>query len=72
MSPWIGLVLRLLGPALQLACIALLFQVRGQERTILGVPLEWFCYTGLVLGVILVVLGLGISLPGTRSRRPRR
>lgn len=71
MSPWIGLVFRLLGPTLQLLCIVLLFQVRGQDRTLLGVPLETYCYFGLILGLIFVGIGLSLSIPKPPSRRSR-
>ncbi|CAN5610841.1 hypothetical protein BH23PLA1_BH23PLA1_34780 [soil metagenome] len=71
MSPWIGLVFRLLGPALQLICIALLFQVRGQDRTFLGVSLEMYCYFGLILGLVFVGLGLSLTIPKSRSQRRR-
>ncbi len=58
MSSPIGLALRLVGPLIEVICLALLQKWGGRELTVAGVPVEYPLYGGLALGLALVVLGL--------------
>ncbi|WP_435007551.1 hypothetical protein P12x_004820 [Tundrisphaera lichenicola] len=69
MNPRTGLLLRLLGPLIEIICLILLMRVRDQGRTVLGIPAEYPLYAGLALGLALVIVGLTFSRPATR--RPR-
>ena len=69
MSARTGLILRLLGPLIEVICLILLLQVRDRGRTYLGVPAEYPLYAGLAIGFGMVVVGLTFARPATR--RPR-
>jgi hypothetical protein len=69
MSQRTGLILRLLGPLIEVVCLILLIRDRDRGRTILGVPVEYPLYVGLGVGFALVVVGLTFARPATR--RPR-
>jgi hypothetical protein len=66
----IGLVLRLIGPVLEIACIGLLLGNFGRGRSVFGQPIEPLLYLGVALGLAMVALGLGLSShrPGRRPR----
>jgi hypothetical protein len=66
MRPQTGLLLRMLGPLIEILCVAGLLSTRGQGRTIAGMPLDYLFYAGLALGLGMVIAGL------TLVRRPRR
>ena len=60
MSSPAGLVLRLLGPLLQVACFAALMRWGGQGRSVAGVAVDHWCFAGFGVGLVLVVLGLTV------------
>ncbi|WP_435019687.1 hypothetical protein TA3x_001426 [Tundrisphaera sp. TA3] len=63
----LGLIFRLLGPAIEGLSLVALVRYGRQGRTWLGRPLEHFLYAGLALGLVLVVVGLVLSqFPGRR------
>ncbi|WP_169976715.1 hypothetical protein [Tautonia rosea] len=67
----IGLVLRLIGPVLEIVCIGLLLGNFGRNRSLFGQPAEPLLYFGVALGLAMVALGLGLSTPRP-GRRPRQ
>ena len=56
-----GLVLRLLGPLIEVVGIATLFQIRGRRYVVLGIEGETLCYAAIVVGFALVVVGLTVG-----------
>ena len=72
MSSPVGLVLRLVGPLIEVVCLALLQRWGGRELTVAGVPVEYPLYAGLALGFALVVLGLTWFRPRRAVARDRR
>jgi len=66
MNSQTGLILRLVGPLIEIACVLLLNRHGGRGLTVFGgVPVEYPLYVGLASGLALVVAGL------TLVRRPR-
>ena len=55
-----GLILRLVGPLIQLACFGLLQKRGGQGRTLLGVDLEYWLFGGFGVGLVMVILGITV------------
>ena len=72
MKPQTGLVLRLLGPLIEIACAAVLMKTWGQRRTVLGMPIEPLLMTGFALGLGLVIAGLTMVKRTQPARRPPR
>lgn len=71
MSRNLGLLLRLVGPLIQLLALMVYLEYRGRGARFLGAPVETLCLIGIGLGLILVVLGLILSMRrGQRRRRP--
>ncbi len=64
-----GMILRLVGPLIEVGCLIVLLQVRDRGRSVAGVPVEYPLYAGLALGFALVVAGLTLVRPA--PRRPR-
>ena len=64
-----AVILRLLGPLIEVVCLIVLLKVRDQGWLILGMPIEYPLYVGLAVGFALVVIGLIFSR--TATRRPR-
>jgi hypothetical protein len=62
-----GVILRLLGPLIEVGCLIVLLRVRDQGRTVLGLPVEYPLYAGLALGLTLVVVGLALVRPAPRN-----
>ena len=58
MSSPVSVVLRLVGPLIEVICLALLQRWGGQGRLVVGVPIEYPLYVGLGLGLAMVVAGL--------------
>lgn len=58
-APQIGLILRLLGPLIELVCAIVYFQYRYRERTgdFLGWPVEKWCFVGVGVGVAVWLTG---------------
>ncbi len=61
MGPGLATILRLLGPLIELVCIAVLYQVRGREFRALGLPVEYWLYAGIAAGAVMVLAGLALS-----------
>lgn len=72
MRPGIGLILRVVGPLIEFACVFALVSNRGRGRTVVGVPLDNLLYAGILLGLVLVVAGLALSPFRSRTRRRDR
>jgi hypothetical protein len=68
MRPEIGLILRVVGPLIQFACLFALVSNRGRGRTVGGVSLDTLLYAGILFGLILVVAGLALGPFRTRRR----
>lgn len=66
MRPETGLLLRMLGPLIEILCVGGLLSTRGQGRAVAGMPLEYLFYAGLAVGLAMVIAGL------TLVKRPRR
>ena len=71
MKPDAGMVLRVLGPLVEVVCIITLLRIRGRSVTILGVSVEQVCYLGVIAGLTMVVAGLFLS-QFRRERNKRR
>ena len=58
-APQIGLILRLLGPLIELICAIIYFQYRYRERTgdFLGWPVEKWCFVGVGVGLAVWLTG---------------
>ncbi len=69
MSRNLGLLLRLVGPLIEIVALMAYLQNRGRDVRILGVPVETLCFVGIGLGLCLVIAGLGLSY---RRPRPRK
>ena len=69
MTAQTGVILRLVGPLIEVACLIILLRVRDQGRQVAGIPVEYVLYAGLALGFALVVVGLTLARPA--PRRPR-
>jgi len=68
MRPGLGSILRLVGPLIEVVCILTLFQVRGRGLRALGLPVEGLLYTGIAVGVVLVIAGIILSRRSRQSR----
>lgn len=66
MSLPVGVTLRLLGPLVEVACLAMLRRWGGRDLSVAGVPVEYPLYGGMALGLAMVVAGL----TWFRGRRP--
>ncbi len=68
----IGLILRLLGPLIELICAIVYFQFRyrGKSGEFLGWSIEKWCFVGVGIGLAVWVTGwiLLTRRPGTVSR----
>ncbi|HEX8203194.1 MAG TPA: hypothetical protein VF590_22145 [Isosphaeraceae bacterium] len=64
-----GLVLRITGPLIEVACLVLLFSFPGRRLSPAGIPLDDLLYAGLALGFAMVLIGL--SLSGRSGREAR-
>ena len=71
MRPETGLLLRMLGPLIEILCLYGLISTRGQGRTLAGLPVDYLFYAGLALGLGLVVAGLTLVRRVQPSRRPK-
>jgi phosphoglycerol transferase MdoB-like AlkP superfamily enzyme len=63
-----GLLMRMLGPLIEVICLVLLFSFPGEERRIAGLPLRPFLYGGIAFGLILVIAGLTLVRREVPSR----
>jgi hypothetical protein len=67
MSARTGVILRLLGPLIEVGCLIVLLRVRDQGRQVFGLPVEYPLYAGLALGLTLVVVGLAFVRPANQQ-----
>jgi hypothetical protein len=67
-----GILLRLLGPLIEIVSVLAFVQYRGRGVRLLGFPIETLCWTGFGLGLVLVVTGLGLTSFRPRRRKPSR
>jgi hypothetical protein len=67
-----GLLLRVLGPLIEVICLVLLFSFPGEGRDIAGLPLRPFLYGGIVFGLVLVIAGLTLARREVPSRPYRK
>ena len=65
MSQQNALILRLVGPLIEIGCVLALRRFGDRGLTVAGLPVEYPLYAGLAAGLALVVAGL------TLGRRPR-
>lgn len=65
-----GILLRLLGPLIEIVAVLGFVQYRGRGVRVGGIPLETLCWAGFGLGLVCVASGL--YLTALRPRRPRR
>jgi hypothetical protein len=72
MRPETALVLRMVGPLIELACLYGLFAHRGRGERIAGVPVETLCYLGLAVGFLIVLAGLTLVRRVQPTKRPPR
>ena len=70
MKPQTGILLRLLGPLIEIVCAAVFARTWGEGRKVAGVPLETVLMIGFGLGLMMVVAGLTMARPPTRKGRP--
>lgn len=70
MKPSTGRFLRLLGPLIEIVCLALLFAYPGEGTFIAGVPLRYLYYAGFVIGLMMVIAGLTLVKRVQPSKRP--
>ncbi len=68
----LALVLRLLGPVLQVVSLVLLFQVGDAASPWLGWPARQWCYAGFALGFLLVLCGLVLTAFQRGTQREQR
>ena len=70
MKPQTGILLRLLGPLVELICAAILMQTWGEGRTVLGLPVESLLMLGFLVGLTMVVAGLTMVKRPPSRREP--
>jgi hypothetical protein len=63
-----GLLMRVLGPLIEVICLVLLFSFPGEGRDIAGLPLRPFLYGGIAFGLVLVIAGLTLVRRDVPSR----
>jgi hypothetical protein len=63
-----GLLMRMLGPLIEVICLVLLFSFPGEGREIAGLPLRPFLYGGIAFGLVLVIAGLTLVRRDVPSR----
>ena len=71
MKPDTGMILRLLGPLIEIISLMTLLRNRGQDVRILSIPVEQVCYLGIIIGFTFVVVGLFLSQLRRERNRPR-
>lgn len=62
----LGLVLRMVGPLLQIASLMLLLRPGVADMTLAGTPARSWLYGAFLLGFLLVVAGMALSRRSTR------
>ena len=70
MKPQTGILLRMLGPLVQLICAAILMKTWGDGRTFLGITLESLLMLGFFVGLLMVVAGLTMVRKPGRPAKP--
>ncbi len=70
MKPQTAILLRVIGPVIEIVCAVAWIKTRGQDYRVAGVRLETFLMTGFGLGLGMVVAGLVMARrPGSKSKR---
>jgi len=69
MKPQTGLLLRMLGPLIQLICASILLKSWGERRTFAGIKLESLVMFGLYVGLMMVVAGITLARKPTRKAK---
>jgi hypothetical protein len=64
----IGLILRLVGPLLEVGCLWGMLQVRGRGYRVLGLDAETWCWAGIIICLGLVIAG---NIMSRRTVRPK-
>lgn len=72
MKPETGMILRLVGPLIEIVCAAVLMKTWGQGRTVAGLPIEGPLLAGFAVGLAMVVAGLTMVKRTQPARRPPR
>ena len=72
MRTGLGPLLRIVGPAIEVVCIAGLYASRGRDIRLLGVPIEGFFYAGIVAGLVLVLTGIVLTYRRVGRQDSRR
>lgn len=67
----LGLLLRMLGPFIEILAVLAYIQYGGRTIPGLGVPVRLACFAAMGLGLALVVLGLALSFGGMRRGHRR-
>ena len=71
LKPSTGAVLRLLGPLIQIICLATLFRLPNPDVRVAGlVSARTLLYDGLVIGLLLVIAGVTLVKRPKPARRP--
>lgn len=63
-----GLLMRMIGPLIEVVCLILLFAFPGEGRRLAGLPLRPFLYGGIAFGLVLVIAGLTMARRDVPSR----
>jgi len=53
-----GLLMRMIGPLIEVVCLVLLFSFPGEGQRVAGLPLRPILYGGIACGLVLVIAGL--------------
>lgn len=67
MSRNLGLLLRLIGPLIEILALMTYLEYRGRGVRFLGASVEMLCFIAIGLGLCFVLVGLALS-----NRRPRK
>jgi hypothetical protein len=65
-----GLMLRMLGPVVEIIGIILFLGGRGRRANVLGLPQGVLGLVLIGVGLVMVVVGLGLSMGRRRRREP--
>ncbi len=65
-----GLILRTVGPLIEILCLSALFRLGGEDRPIGGFSLRGLLLMGMAAGLAMVVAGLALPRKTYRSRKP--
>jgi hypothetical protein len=69
LKPQTGILLRMLGPLIEIVCAAIMAKTWGEGRTVAGIRLETLLMIGFGVGLMMVVAGLTMARPPVRRGR---